>query len=244
MAEMPSFPSPGAKLALALSKAQAKIKAPLKNRKVDFLDKNGRRVKYNYADLADVIESCREPLAEFELAVFSSLVYENIKGDETSIYGLKTFLIHSSGEFVDTFYPLPDPMLQTIRAQEFGSALTYARRYSYSSLIGIASEEDDDGGIAADSKPPLKKTDPKPLVNHAPVQQEPDLDQALGKDPSQKLNDLYDFVDAHKVQNHEVKKIIRVVTGRDLKSTDLKDAEIDSVMNYLKLLIKGSDYLG
>lgn len=157
MDHVTNVPSPGAKLALALSKAQNKIKAPVKNRKVDFLDKNGRRVKYNYADLADVIEACREPLSENELAVFSSLVYENIKGDETSIYGLKTVLVHSSGEFVDTFYPLPDPMLQNIRAQEFGSALTYARRYSYSSLIGIASEEDDDGGIAAETQPPKKE---------------------------------------------------------------------------------------
>ncbi len=33
------------------------------------------------------------------------------------------------------------------KPQEFGSALTYARRYSLSDIVGIASEEDDDGGV-------------------------------------------------------------------------------------------------
>lgn len=167
------------KLAFALSRAQAEITPPVKNRKVDFTDKNGRRVKYSYADLADVIEAMRLPLTKNELTVFHQL-------EIRLTYGLSTTLMHSSGESISTWYPLPDP--GNVKPQEFGSSLTYARRYSISSLIGIASEEDDDGANAeppekpgSGSKPPQKKDPPKPspaaqkkpgtvteLKNHAP----------------------------------------------------------------------------
>lgn len=127
-------------LATALAAAQLEIKAPLKNRDVDFTDKNGRRVKYAYADLADLIEALR-PLAKHGIAVTHQLEQRG-----TQFY-LETRLIHSSGEWLATNYPLPNP--NGMRPQEFGSALTYARRYSLSPLAGTASEEDDDGQAAA-----------------------------------------------------------------------------------------------
>jgi hypothetical protein len=139
------YPSPGAKLAEALSKAQYEFKPPKKNKHVDFTDKNGRRVKYSYADLADIIEAIREPFGKNGLAVFHQLAYDG------NFYGLKTSLVHLSGEFIDTWYPLPDPTANAVRPQEFGSSLTYARRYSLSSLVGIASDEDDDGQLAEPS---------------------------------------------------------------------------------------------
>jgi uncharacterized protein (DUF3820 family) len=149
-----------AKLAEALAKAQSKITTPVKDRVVDFTDKNGRRVKYSYADLANVLDAVRIPLTENGLSVVHQLGYSR------DCYGLTTILFHSSGESLKTWYPLPDPLKTQIRAQDFGSALTYARRYSLSSLIGIASEEDDDGASAADVKPPAKPSSPSstPLI--------------------------------------------------------------------------------
>ena len=40
--------------------------------------------------------------------------------------------------------------------QGFGSALTYARRYSLSALVGIVTEEDDDGVAASKEEAPAK----------------------------------------------------------------------------------------
>lgn len=164
------YPSPGAKLAEALSKAQFEFKAPKKNKHVDFTDKNGRRVKYSYADLADIIEAIREPFGKNGLAVFHQLAYDG------NFYGLKTSLVHLSGEFIDTWYPLPDPTANSVRPQEFGSSLTYARRYSLSSLVGIASDEDDDGQLAEPSnqqKPEKSQNSANkmPVKNHAPQPQ-------------------------------------------------------------------------
>jgi hypothetical protein len=50
----------------------------------------------------------------------------------------------------------------TARPQEMGSALTYARRYSLSALVGIAADEDDDANAAAVQSAGTKQT-PKDL---------------------------------------------------------------------------------
>ena len=60
---------------------------------------------------------------------------------------LHTMLLHTSGQRLCSDYPLP----ATARPQEMGSALTYARRYSLSALVGIAADEDDDATAATKS---------------------------------------------------------------------------------------------
>lgn len=159
-------PASIAKLAAALALAQGEIMAPIKRRKVDFLDKNGRRVHYNYADLADVIDVIRTALSKNGLAVIHRLELDS------NGYGMITELVHASGELISTWYPLPNPQKFEIKAQEMGSALTYARRYSLSSLLGIASEEDDDGEIADPTTPPAPKPSPvKPAAKSKPAAQ-------------------------------------------------------------------------
>ena len=59
---------------------------------------------------------------------------------------LITTLIHTSGQWISGEYWLNpakpnDP-------QALGSATTYARRYALSALVGVCSEEDDDGNAA------------------------------------------------------------------------------------------------
>lgn len=133
------------KLAAALAKAQGAIPAPHKNRSVNFIDNKGRKVHYLYADLAGVIDAARKPLAENGLSITHVLDYRSRS------YGMTTTLMHESGQSLSTWYPLPDPA--AVEPKQFGSALTYARRYALSALIGIASEEDDDDGEAAPKAP-------------------------------------------------------------------------------------------
>jgi hypothetical protein len=126
-------------LAEALSKAQGKINAPKKNKTAGFYDKKGNWREYCYADLADVLEAIKGPLSENALAITQSLGIDTAGG-----YGLKTTLHHSSGESIESWYPLPNPASE-ISPQAFGSELTYARRYSITALIMTAADEDDDG---------------------------------------------------------------------------------------------------
>ncbi len=133
------------KLAGALAKAQAAIKAPSKNKVAKVQTKTGGEYSYRYADLSDIIDAIRDPLASNGLAVTSGT-------EHNGHFTLNSRLIHESGQWIEASYPLPDG---SIRAQEMGSAITYGRRYTLCALLGIVAEDDDDGE-AAPATPPKK----------------------------------------------------------------------------------------
>jgi hypothetical protein len=138
-------------LAGALAKAQAEIAAPKKGRTAQIRSEKGA-YSYHYADLADVIECYRAPLSKHGLALAQATRVEN------GHIVLTTKLLHSSGQWLDSEYPI------TIfnRPQEQGSAITYARRYAVTALLGIAAEDDDDGAAAQEGTPKQAKAAPKP----------------------------------------------------------------------------------
>jgi len=83
---------------------------------------------------------------------------------------LETVLMHASGEWVSSELAI-NPIKN--EPQAIGSALTYARRYALSAILGIATDEDDDAesAMGRDTKkqatsPPAKTTD-KPLLTDA-----------------------------------------------------------------------------
>jgi hypothetical protein len=99
-----------------------------------------------YADLSACIEAVIDALNDHGIA----LVQQNSPAPDGVI--VETVFIHESGEMLNCgqlFVPASknDP-------QGYGSALTYARRYSLMSACGIAPEDDD--GNAASRKVDLK----------------------------------------------------------------------------------------
>src|SRR5216110_2744457 len=54
---------------------------------------------------------------------------------------LTTTLAHASGEWIASDWPVC-PIAETANPQRMGMALTYARRYSLFTLVGIAGEDD------------------------------------------------------------------------------------------------------
>jgi len=116
------------KLAEALAKAQAQMQGAIKDSSNPFF-------KSKYADLSSVWNSCREPLSNNGIAV--------IQTTDSGLDGaieLITTLVHSSGQFIRGRLPIkpvrPDP-------QGIGSAISYARRYGLSSIVGVIQEDDD-----------------------------------------------------------------------------------------------------
>jgi len=93
--------------------------------------------KSKYATLENIIEHITDPLAKNKLT-FSQF---------PDGAGLTTILMHESGEWMKATMPLH----MGSKPQEQGSALTYARRYALSAVLGLAVDEDDDGNEA--SKP-------------------------------------------------------------------------------------------
>jgi hypothetical protein len=142
-------------LAAALAKAQAKIEQPTKNRKAGEAGKFG----YNYADLPAVIEAYRKPLAENGLALTQTLRVQ----DGHMI--LVSTLLHTTGQWLSSEYAL----LNYSKPQEQGSAISYARRYSASAMLGIAAEDDDDGA-AAQKGEPIRRAEPAPQSQDGPLE--------------------------------------------------------------------------
>lgn len=131
------------KIAAALAKAQARMTNPPKTKTAKVYrskDKGGGfSHSYQYADLADVLDHVRGPLAENGLAIIQ-IVTPGM---------LITRLVHESGQWFESNYPLPQT---AIDPQAMGSAITYARRYSICPLLGIAGETDDDAEKAMDGQ--------------------------------------------------------------------------------------------
>jgi hypothetical protein len=116
----------------ALSKAQAEMdNAPMLSTNPHFRSK--------YADLASIRNATIPPLSKNGLALF-----QTISGTENGGLSLVTRLAHTSGQWAESRYPLPN----SSKPHEMGSAITYARRYSWAAVCGIAAEEDDDGNNA------------------------------------------------------------------------------------------------
>ncbi len=120
--------NPVNELVTALAKAQLEIKAPRK-------DKVNTNFKSKYSSLDAIYESCREPLAKNGLVMSHS-----VEGQT-----LVTTLRHVSGQSISCSVPM---FIDKTTSQGFGSALTYARKYSVCSLLSLPSDEDDDGNAA------------------------------------------------------------------------------------------------
>lgn len=123
-------------LAAALAKAQGDMTGAKKDAIAEVQYGNGPMRKRSYADLASVWEAIRKPLSSNGLAVL-----QLTEPHGAAAVCVVTLLAHASGEYIRTRLVMP---VTKNDAQGFGSALTYARRYSLSAICGIAPEDDDD----------------------------------------------------------------------------------------------------
>lgn len=145
-------------IATALVKAQKDFAPALK-------DSNNPFFKTKYADLSACVKAVIDALNNNGIALVQKC---HPCDDGVSV---ETIFIHESGELLDCGI-LHVPAAKN-DPQGYGSALTYARRYSLMAACGIA-PEDDDGNAASKGRPapmanPLNfaKTDASVLENKA-----------------------------------------------------------------------------
>ena len=143
------------KLLPSLVEAQKSINGPVKNKSV-----NQANMNYKYADLSSVLEAITEPLSKNSL-----VVTQGIEIDKEMVT-IETILYHVSGEFIgfscsfmsgkkqkekdpngekDAYGKIKETTLfiPALDPQSIGSTISYARRYSISSLLNISQEDDD-----------------------------------------------------------------------------------------------------
>lgn len=107
-------------------------------------DKTNPYFNSRYATLGAIIGAMRPILIKYGLYVLQFPV-----SNDNGNVGVTTRLIHSSGEWFEetVMVPLQKASEKTQIAQVAGIDITYLRRYSYGSVLGLYAEEDTDGGI-------------------------------------------------------------------------------------------------
>ena len=136
-------------LSASLSKAQAEYPA-IKFDSVNPFLKNG------YASLGAIIAGARPVNAKHGLSV-SQLTF-----GEDGVAGVETVLMHTSGEWISSSISMPvGEEKGKSSAQVAGSIVTYLRRYSLASILGIYSDEDGDGNKPEPERKPIRTALPK-----------------------------------------------------------------------------------
>lgn len=196
----------------ALIKAKSQIEPVEKNKVNPFFGSK-------YSTLDAVEAAVRSPLSLNGLAITQTTAV--VAGQAV----LETTLWHESGQWISGQYPLNptknDP-------QGLGSAMTYARRYTLSAILGLVSDEDDDGAAAsvAHQTKVHKETAAAPTQRAAPANGGKVITDAQGR----RLYALWK--NAHR-QDDEVKAWIKAkygfATTRDITSD--KYEEICTVLS-------------
>lgn len=122
----------------ALALAQGAFLPITKNRTVTVRPRDKPAYTFDYATLDQVLAACVPALSANGLALLQPF-YHGPNGLE-----IRTILAHSSGARLESVTELP----KTENIQGAGSALTYLKRYQVQAILGVSSEEDDDGNAA------------------------------------------------------------------------------------------------
>ena len=124
--------------------------------------------KSKYSTIEDYVNAAKPVLAKHGLSISQA---PNLL--ETQ-FVLTTILMHESGEHIVSNQPI---FAAKQDAQSMGSAITYARRYAYGAVLGMASGDFDDDGNAAAAKttkqanPPMSQSPAKSPAPSSPTKQ-------------------------------------------------------------------------
>lgn len=124
-------------IAKGLNEVRKNIKQPEKSANNPFF-------KSKYVMLEGVVDAIDKALPK-------GFAYTQEVTSDGNQISVSTILLHESGQYIQ-FDPLNVPVTKN-DAQAFGSAETYARRYTLSAVFGVTSDVDDDGNSATKSAP-------------------------------------------------------------------------------------------
>jgi len=178
----------------ALSKALPELEGAKKNA-------NNPQFKGKYANLTAVIEAVRPITAH-------GLWYRQVSHDKPDGACIETIYIHESGQELSAGLVFVKADKST--AQGFGSAITYARRYSLQAAFGLDAEDDD--GNAASSTPPPPKVE---AITEAQITQ------------------IIDYLEAHDIPVGQLLNVARID-----KVSNMDADRFDGAMGWIKDQIK------
>jgi hypothetical protein len=130
----------GDRLVSALAEALVAAQAELPCAITKDADGQIQNRTYRYLTLDKLIEQTRPILTKHGLTLVQFPAFI-LRGEDGALPALTTRLWHVGGESMDQTMPL---YLTEKTMQGYGAAITYARRYAWQSVLGIAAEEDTD----------------------------------------------------------------------------------------------------
>ena len=181
-----------AKLALAQTKVQKEIKD---------LPKESKGFAHKYTTFDKLVQYLRPILSKHGLSFIQMPC-----GDNENV-GVITIYMHTSGEYISSKIETQIIQAQN-KYQSMGSAITYFKRYSLASFVGVASEEDTDGNI--------KKPKPKPKLTPLTKSQRAKLLIALeeAEAPDDAHIAMVQAVDARKINQENFDEVLKGVTEK------------------------------
>ena len=109
---------------------------------------------YKYANLTQVLELVRPVLAAHSLSLIQ------IPGNADDKVSIETVLMHKSGQWISGTLEMPVVVSKSMNpAQAVGSVISYARRYSITSWLGISQSDNDAQAEVVEAKKAPKITD-------------------------------------------------------------------------------------
>lgn len=231
-------------LATALSAFQGEVKNPRASKKVEVTPYKGKPYSYMYTPLNEVADEIKPLLAKHGLSYVQTpgsevIEYTKLMGQQdarelVTTTGAATFLItrimHKSGQWIES-----DRLTVTTGggAQEAGSAISYARRYQLTAMLGIAADGDDDGS-GFDGKP-AQITD-RPTTAPTPKTTAPPPPKASG----------LEVVDLSKVPDKELGEALNCVPFKNGKNAgktmgELPEKDLEWLINAEKAGDKTKD---
>lgn len=218
-------------LATALAKAQAEIRPAI-------FDSTNPHFRSKYASLTAVMEACRDALSKNQIAVVQGASVVD------GAVVVNTLLLHASGEYISDELSMP---FAQATPQQIGSSLSYCRRYSLASLVGITADDDD--AEAAMTKPqnqgqgfkdvqvtPVKEQD-KPSISNTPEVKTKESKAKRASNRAALIREIFQTSTEYGMNITALKEFISKVTGKSIaESADLSDADLPFILDELKKL--------
>ena len=181
--------------------------------------------KSKYATLDTIWETIRKPLSENGLSIVQTM--NLIEGNSV----LETTLYHTSGEWISGTQ-LVNPVKDD--PQSLGSAISYARRYSLSALLGVVSDEDDDANIATKQETKQEAKVP-PRQNNPLLADPPEKSEGITVPQTKKIHALA----KEKGISPEEARAYMQKTFKKSSTKELTKGEASTMIEFLNEIVPG-----
>lgn len=195
-------------IAKAMATAQGEIKPAIK-------ESLNPHFKAKFCSLTSIWDAIRDPLSRNGISVLQDAQ------SSVDAVTITTRLIHSSGQWLE-FGPLSIPLTKK-DAHGIGSAITYAKRYSLASAVGVVSDEDDDGNSACKAED--KKTEDNKPEQKISYHQIKVINEILDKDPELKQRITSRYASVSEIPADVFDTVWKFLIKETTKKNEAKDQE-------------------